>query len=88
MPRLPKWREAHPRLKLDIFGTDAVLDLAGDEADAALQKFIVAKTADQAYAKAGAKDKFVLRVQKSTGHSVNGDSFRAAIDWFITWLKP
>jgi LysR family transcriptional regulator, glycine cleavage system transcriptional activator len=37
VPRLPKWREAHPRLKLDIFGTDAVLDLAGDEADIAIR---------------------------------------------------
>src|SRR6266567_41408 len=23
VPRLPRWREAHPRLKLDIVGTDA-----------------------------------------------------------------
>jgi LysR family glycine cleavage system transcriptional activator len=27
VPRLPKWREAHPRLKLDIVGTDVVLSL-------------------------------------------------------------
>jgi dienelactone hydrolase len=49
---------------------------------------LAADSASEAYAKAGAKDKFVLRVQKNTGHSVNGDSFRAAIDWFVTWLKP
>lgn len=49
---------------------------------------LAANSASEAFAKAGAKDKFVLRVQKNTGHSVNGDSFRAAIDWFITWLKP
>jgi dienelactone hydrolase len=49
---------------------------------------LAANSASEAYAKAGAKDKFVLRVQKNTGHSVNGDSFRAAIDWFVNWLKP
>ncbi|TPQ33322.1 LysR family transcriptional regulator [Bradyrhizobium guangdongense] len=37
VPRLPKWRDAHPRLKLDIFGTDAILDLAADEADIAIR---------------------------------------------------
>jgi LysR family transcriptional regulator, glycine cleavage system transcriptional activator len=37
VPRLPKWREAHPRLKLDIIGTDAVLDLEGGEADIAIR---------------------------------------------------
>ena len=37
VPRLPRWREAHPRLKLDIVGTDAVLDLKGGEADVAVR---------------------------------------------------
>ena len=36
VPRLPRWREAHPRLKLDIVGTDAVLDLRAGEADVAI----------------------------------------------------
>jgi len=49
---------------------------------------LAANSASEAYAKAGAKEKFVLRVQKNTGHSVNGDSLRAAIDWLVTWLKP
>jgi predicted esterase len=49
---------------------------------------LAANSASEAYAKAGAKEKFVLKVQKNTGHSVNGDSFRAAIEWFVTWLKP
>jgi predicted esterase len=49
---------------------------------------LAAKSASDAYAKAGAKEKFVLRVQKNTGHSVNGDSVRAAIDWFVSWLRP
>ena len=37
VPRLPRWREAHPRLKLDIVGTDAVLDLKAGEADVAIR---------------------------------------------------
>lgn len=37
VPRLPRWRETHPRLKLDILGTDAVLDLATGEADIAIR---------------------------------------------------
>src|SRR3954470_6099168 len=37
MPRLPDWRAAHPRLKLDIVGTYAVLDLASGEADIAIR---------------------------------------------------
>jgi LysR family glycine cleavage system transcriptional activator len=37
VPRLPDWRDAHPRLKLDIIGTDAVLDLRGGEADIAIR---------------------------------------------------
>ena len=49
---------------------------------------LAANSASEAYARAGSKDKFVLRVQKNTGHAVNGDSFRAAIDWFVSWLKP
>lgn len=37
VPRLPEWRAAHPRLKLDILGTDVVLDLAAGEADIAIR---------------------------------------------------
>lgn len=37
VPRLPRWREAHPHLKLDIVGTDAVLDLQSGEADIAIR---------------------------------------------------
>jgi predicted dienelactone hydrolase len=49
---------------------------------------LAANSAAEAYAKTGAKEKFVLKMQKNTGHSVNGDSLRAAIDWFVAWLKP
>ena len=37
VPRLPDWRSSHPRLKLDILGTDAVLDLDSGEADIAIR---------------------------------------------------
>jgi LysR family glycine cleavage system transcriptional activator len=37
LPRLQQWRAAHPRLRLDIIGTDAVLDLQSDEADVAVR---------------------------------------------------
>ena len=37
VPRLPSWRAAHPRLKLDIIGTDAVIDLESGEVDVAIR---------------------------------------------------
>lgn len=37
VPRLPKWREAFPRLKLEVVGTDAVLSLKNSEADIAIR---------------------------------------------------
>jgi predicted esterase len=49
---------------------------------------LAANSASETYAKAGGKERFVLRVQKNTGHSVSGESVRAAIDWFVSWLKP
>lgn len=37
VPRLPTWRQAHPGLRLDIIGTDAVLNLRGGEIDLAIR---------------------------------------------------
>ena len=37
VPRLPNWREIYPRLKLDIIGTDAVIDLEAGDADVAIR---------------------------------------------------
>jgi LysR family glycine cleavage system transcriptional activator len=37
VPRLPRWRVAYPRLRLDIVGTDAVLDLKAGETDIAIR---------------------------------------------------
>lgn len=37
LPRLAAWRQAHPDIRLDIAGTDVVLDLRAGEADAAIR---------------------------------------------------
>ena len=37
VPRLPKWRERHPKISLEIIGTDAVLDLRAGTADIAIR---------------------------------------------------
>jgi len=37
VPRLPQWREIYPRLRLDIIGTDAVIDLDAGDADVAIR---------------------------------------------------
>lgn len=37
VPRLPKWREAYPKIPLEIIGTDAVLDLRAGDADIAIR---------------------------------------------------
>jgi dienelactone hydrolase len=46
-----------------------------------------ATAAQQAYGKCKA-DRFILLVQENTAHRVLPDSERAAIDWFVKWLKP
>lgn len=37
VPRLPRWREMHPKIPLEIIGTDAVLDLRAGIADVAIR---------------------------------------------------
>jgi LysR family glycine cleavage system transcriptional activator len=37
VPRLPKWREEHPEIPLEIIGTDSVLDLRAGSADVAIR---------------------------------------------------
>lgn len=44
--------------------------------------------AQNAYVAARAEDRFALRIQEHTGHQVTPDSERAAIQWFVRWLKP
>jgi hypothetical protein len=40
------------------------------------------------YAAGHAEDCFAVIIQKNTGHKVLPDSERAAIEWFVKWLKP
>jgi dienelactone hydrolase len=44
--------------------------------------------AEKAYAAAGATNQLAVIIQKNTGHQVKPESERAAIDWFVKWLKP
>jgi dienelactone hydrolase len=44
--------------------------------------------AKRAYHAAKADNHFVLRIQENTKHQVKPESERAAIDWFVKWLKP
>jgi LysR family glycine cleavage system transcriptional activator len=37
VPRLPRWRERHPKIPLEIIGTDSVLDLRAGNADVAIR---------------------------------------------------
>jgi len=37
VPRLQRWRDANPRVSLEVIGTDAVLDLAAGNADVAIR---------------------------------------------------
>ena len=37
IPRLPKWREEHPKILLEIIGTDSILDLRAGNADVAIR---------------------------------------------------
>jgi dienelactone hydrolase len=41
-----------------------------------------------AYRAAKAEDRFVVRIQEKTAHQVRAELERAAIAWFVKWLKP
>jgi dienelactone hydrolase len=44
--------------------------------------------AQKVYAADNATNNFAVIIQKNTGHQVKPDSERAAIEWFVKWLKP
>jgi len=58
VPRLPKWREAHPRLKLEIVGTDVVLSLKNSEADVSIRYVRTAPTEGPSFELA--RDRFLV----------------------------
>ena len=49
---------------------------------------LAVRTAQPAYAAAGAPDKIKLIVQEDTPHRVNPESVAAGIAWFARWLSP
>jgi dienelactone hydrolase len=70
-----------PRPHLVINGdSDPRTPLAGVRESAA--------TAERAYAAAGAKDKFVLRVLTDVGHENTPEIEREMVAWFERWLSP
>lgn len=44
--------------------------------------------AKTAFEKAGASDRLKIMVAKDSGHTIPPDQAKAAIDWFVQWLKP
>jgi dienelactone hydrolase len=44
--------------------------------------------AQKIYAADNATNNFAVIIQKKTGHQVKPESERAAIEWFVKWLKP
>ena len=62
VPRLPKWREAHPRLNLDILGTDAVLSLQTSEVDISIRYVRSAPTDGPSFELA--RDRFLVVAAK------------------------
>ena len=42
----------------------------------------------RAYHEAGADDHLKVLIQEHTGHKVNPESEKEAIEWFVKWLKP
>lgn len=59
LPRLPSWRATHPRIKLDIVGTDTVLDLQSAEVDVAIR-----------YALEPPRDGHAIELMRDTFHVV------------------
>ena len=47
-----------------------------------------AAAAAQAYAAAGARDRFELHLQKDTAHQVRPEALDLAVAWFVKWLRP
>jgi dienelactone hydrolase len=47
-----------------------------------------ADAAQKVYAAGHAADRFAVIIQKNTGHQVKPESERAAVAWFVKWLKP
>ena len=49
---------------------------------------IAIHAAEEAYAKAGAKDRLKVSVAEGVGHKVTDEQRTEALDWCVRWLKP
>jgi|SRR5262245_34562233 len=49
---------------------------------------IAIKAAEEAYAKAGAKDRLKVSIAEGVGHKVTDEQRAEALDWCVRWLKP
>lgn len=63
VPRLPQWRLSYPRLRIDIVGTDAVLNLKASETDVAIR-----------YARLPPTDGHAIELMRDTFHVVGSPS--------------
>jgi len=48
---------------------------------------LAADAARAAYEKAGAGERFVLKIEDRTGHSVTSESTKEAVGWLERWLR-
>jgi LysR family glycine cleavage system transcriptional activator len=72
VPRLPQWRQSHPRLRLDIVGTDTVLDLKTGETDVAIR-----------YAPAPPTDGHVVALVRDSFHVVGSRSLAGSAATYL-----
>jgi dienelactone hydrolase len=49
---------------------------------------IAIRSAEEAYAKAGAKDRLKVSIAEGVGHKVTDEQRKEALDWCVRWLKP
>lgn len=78
----------HPAL-LQLIAPRPMLVINGDSDDKTPIPGLMeaADAAKSAYHTANVDEKFVLRIQANTGHSVNAESQTAATEWFAKWLS-
>jgi LysR family transcriptional regulator, glycine cleavage system transcriptional activator len=67
VPRLPSWRQAHPKLRVEVIGTDAVMNLKASEADIAIR-----------YARRPPRDGQCFELMRDTFHVVGSPALVGA----------
>jgi LysR family glycine cleavage system transcriptional activator len=89
VPRLPRWRKAHPDAPLDVIGTDSVIDLHAGDADVAIR--YARSLPDDGNAKEFLTDSFwpvcSPRVFATTGHLTTPADLRSHV-LVHSWWSP